>query len=246
MGIPRGVGKLRRMEEAEVRDIRAKAEARLPERSCPLSEHVKAEPSDATEIGTSVVDGQSLGSETLRDCEERMIRNGWCAHQVRHLSRTHDIGTFSFLSRRGQSSLRQVDHTRCIQYRSCVAYNVREGPYASCHVETYCPCPMATTPGHDLVKVIRQGHIPLISMEGVDSTGSTCELRVKPRTSRSIYVAVSHVWSDGLGNPDGNALPLCQIKRLKAHLAALEDALGKKRVRSPSISRGINSSSILY
>ncbi|KAL1641062.1 hypothetical protein SLS58_006334 [Diplodia intermedia] len=29
------------------------------------------------------------------------------------------------------------------------------------------------------------------------------------------YLAISHVWSDGLGNQNGNSLPLCQLKRLK-------------------------------
>ena len=24
------------------------------------------------------------------------------------------------------------------------------------------------------------------------------------------YIAISHVWSDGLGNPNENSLPLCQ------------------------------------
>ena len=37
------------------------------------------------------------------------------------------------------------------------------------------------------------------------------------------YVAISHVWIDGLGNPNANSLPVCQLACLR-HL--LEEVLG--------------------
>jgi hypothetical protein len=42
---------------------------------------------------------------------------------------------------------------------------------------------------------------------------STAELSVKlvESTGDICYVAISHVWADGLGNPFGNALPKCQL-----------------------------------
>jgi hypothetical protein len=42
---------------------------------------------------------------------------------------------------------------------------------------------------------------------------STAELSVKlvESTGDICYVAISHVWADGLGNPFGNALPRCQL-----------------------------------
>lgn len=70
----------------------------------------------------------------------------------------------------------------------------------------------------ELRKIIADGGVPLIS---IDDTGRTalknCEqtsLRIRPRLEFDSYIAVSHVWADGLGNPDDNALPFCQIKRL--------------------------------
>jgi Heterokaryon incompatibility protein (HET) len=42
-----------------------------------------------------------------------------------------------------------------------------------------------------------------LKIELVESTGDTC------------YVALSHVWADGLGNPFGNALPKCQLLALQ-------------------------------
>ncbi|KAB2573394.1 hypothetical protein DBV05_g7943 [Lasiodiplodia theobromae] len=35
------------------------------------------------------------------------------------------------------------------------------------------------------------------------------------------YIAISHVWSDGLGNPTENAMPLCQLRRINSILQVL-------------------------
>lgn len=45
----------------------------------------------------------------------------------------------------------------------------------------------------------------------------SCEVRLVPRRPKSTYVAISHVWSDGLGNLKENAIPYCQLIRL-SHL----------------------------
>lgn len=46
---------------------------------------------------------------------------------------------------------------------------------------------------------------------------STAELKIElvESTDDTCYVALSHVWADGLGNPFGNALPKCQLLGLQ-------------------------------
>ncbi|KAK8213325.1 hypothetical protein M8818_002624 [Zalaria obscura] len=46
-------------------------------------------------------------------------------------------------------------------------------------------------------------------------------LKVVKADWRTSYVAYSHVWSEGLGNATDNALPLCQIERLRSQLVDL-------------------------
>ena len=147
--------------------------------------------------------------------------NGWCHHQVNHLSRVHSLETFSYLSTLERSSHRLAGHKHCVHREACVACNVNGASYKTRHVDVDCNCSMASTPYSDLTKIIRDGGIPLISIGSDNHTDTGYELRVYPRTREIQYIAVSHVWSDGLGNPDKNALPLCQIKRLKANLLAL-------------------------
>ena len=43
---------------------------------------------------------------------------------------------------------------------------------------------------------------------------------VKPEHELQRAVAISHVWSDGLGNPKQNSLPMCQYQRLQKLIAS--------------------------
>ncbi|MCJ1262299.1 hypothetical protein MMC22_002169 [Lobaria immixta] len=132
----------------------------------------------------------------------------------------------SYLGTLERSSHRLADHKRCLNSEACVAYNTDRATYKTRHVAVDCKCLMVSTPYGRLKEIIRQGEIPLISIEDSTDAGATHELRVYPRSRTSRYIATSHVWADGLGNPNENALPLCQIKRLKAHLLALQAVFG--------------------
>ena len=48
-------------------------------------------------------------------------------------------------------------------------------------------------------------------------------MRLLRRQSGIEYATISHVWADGLGNPTANALPACQVKRLRNVLKAPSD-----------------------
>jgi hypothetical protein len=58
----------------------------------------------------------------------------------------------------------------------------------------------------------RNGQIPLFAISGSDDD---IHIRVFPSETTKKYVAISHVWSDRLGNPEENSLPRCQLFRPK-------------------------------
>ncbi|KAF4625026.1 hypothetical protein G7Y89_g13142 [Cudoniella acicularis] len=66
---------------------------------------------------------------------------------------------------------------------------------------------------NDIINVIDKGGIPLISLS-LDLEGGL-RIRVVRATATSKYFAVSHIWSDSLGNPNANTLPECQIRLLE-------------------------------
>lgn len=94
------------------------------------------------------------------------------------------------------------------------------------HVKPNCDCQSLSVPYDDLLDIARKGEIPIISV--VEQTrpdlASVYRFQVHPRRKLSKYVAISHVWSDGLGNPEENALPLCQVKKLQAIIESVHES----------------------
>lgn len=98
------------------------------------------------------------------------------------------------------------------------------------HVNGYCTCDNALVPYQQLTDILNKGEIPLVSIESqADTTIDEVTLLLHKRRSRSDYTAISHVWIDGMGNSEANALPLCQLRRLKQRLHDL--------TRTPSASQ---------
>ncbi|KAI0436084.1 hypothetical protein F4803DRAFT_543429 [Xylaria telfairii] len=150
-----------------------------------------------------------------------MTRNGWCCHQVNHLSRTYDFNTFLYLTSLEPHPLRRISHEQCSTHNSCVAYNTEAATYQTRHTTADCTCAMVTVPYESLIKLVRRNKVPLISIERDADNDELIKLKVEPRLLTSKYIAISHVWADGLGNPTQNALPICQLKELKQSLLAL-------------------------
>ncbi|KAK0514457.1 hypothetical protein JMJ35_003074 [Cladonia borealis] len=166
--------------------------------------------------------------QALSVLRARMIANGWCCHQVEHLSRIHNIKSFVYLAMRPRPSTRRVDHNGCLRQATCVAYNIDESIYETRHVRFGCTCPILSVPHDDLIRIARAGQVPLVTIERDASSDPNYQLRLTARkdswrsSKSSRYVAISHVWSDGLGNPNGNGLPLCQVKRLESFLTSMK------------------------
>ena len=58
-----------------------------------------------------------------------------------------------------------------------------------------------------------------IECSALPKGGPNLKVGIVPFESGRPYVAISHVWSDGLGNPDANSLPQCQFEALTRYTA---------------------------
>ena len=200
--------------ESKARADKDRAASQLPPRTCLLHQR-----------GRSALDEEQVDLQELQYYKDQMLANGWCHHQVSHLSKIHDLETFAYLATRGRSSHRLADHKQCLSHSTCVAYNTNASTYKTRHTTAECTCPTISTPYRLLTDIIRKGKIPLVSIEDTDDAAATYQLSIRPRSRTSKYIAISHVWADGLGNPNTNALPLCQMKRLRTRLISLQNIL---------------------
>ncbi|KAL8976177.1 MAG: hypothetical protein Q9205_007769, partial [Flavoplaca limonia] len=88
------------------------------------------------------------------------------------------------------------------------------------HTQSECVCPLLG-PDMELVEeAIRNGNLPVVAIvlpqnDSDDVVFSLAEEELPDeRLFIGRYFAISHVWNEGLGNPNANLLPSCQIKRI--------------------------------
>lgn len=103
-----------------------------------------------------------------------------------------------------------------MESQRCTAHNIfldKPTPYPFKHYD-HPPdndCDFVDVPINEVVNIIDSGSIPLISV----SRQGALDLKVIRCTPHVAYTAVSHVWSDGMGNPQSNSLPRCILKYLR-------------------------------
>jgi len=137
-------------------------------------------------------------------------------HQVINIRRP-PLGTTSLGS--GNQSMSQVPYMQpsalCKPY-GCSSKHLLNDTYQTRHVSDCPGCHDMVADEDELCAILLRGKIPLIlsTDPGDDSTSIT--LIESDGGDDVAYVAISHVWSDGLGNLERNAIPRCQLLRLSA------------------------------
>jgi len=169
-----------------------------------------------------ITDQRSWGvSNPLR---ERMIKMGWCPYEVRRIgTTTGDLSSMYYISS-FQPVIRQ-DHSTCSDVACALdpwnGFNMHSDDCpGSAHSDRLLPDQV------ELVRIIEAGNIPLLSLD--DRTSLVLTEHVLGQTpnldgsmaecAEQRFVAISHVWSDGLGPSDGRGLPRCQLARIKRTL----------------------------
>ncbi|KAJ5457084.1 hypothetical protein N7530_012358 [Penicillium desertorum] len=175
-----------------------------------------ADKRDGPQTQTPYVRSWLFTSES--DCR-RMVAEGWCpleAAKCRVAGGGVDTPAYLLQLMRVKAEWNTITHERC-KKTECVANNVDESDYVTRHVQEDCICSHLQFNVEQLHTILLDGGVPLLMLtpDGEDELGNQSiktEI-VRKRMGRQ-YLAISHVWSDGLGNTEGNSLPICQIKLL--------------------------------
>jgi hypothetical protein len=95
------------------------------------------------------------------------------------------------------------------------------GQYTTEHTQEGCGC-SEFGPDPDLLKsIISRGGIPLAKVKLNEDT-SEYILEVVTAEPHIPYIAISYVWSHGLGNPEDNRLRLCQLLAIQKAMLPLK------------------------
>ena len=108
----------------------------------------------------------------------------------------------------------QTYHASCDEH-ICRAGDSRTPGQITRHVSESCECKFVHVDEEELVDCLKNKCLPLLRLRKESNMGEM-SIEIVPSTRSTSYVALSHVWVDGLGNHTATALPRCQLSRLKA------------------------------
>ncbi|KAK0640153.1 hypothetical protein DIS24_g9617 [Lasiodiplodia hormozganensis] len=148
----------------------------------------------------------------------KMVEMGWCRRSVYVLRNQLQGNTTAFLEayvfRRTEE---RTSHEACTE----TACEVRtlDGKYKQRHRHKSCDCGSEGPNVADVVEIIRSGQVPVLELKD-DLT-----IAAKARGPYDDYGTVTHVWSDGFGNPFRNDMPRCELKFLAEAIGEVQEHL---------------------
>ena len=188
------------------------------------------------EFSTGLIHGLKISA--AKAIKYKMAELGWCPTQIANLSYRYSGSTLYFLS--GLPLPCNISHAICTASR-CIAYNIDESHYVPQH-RNNCGrtnCTLTDVSSASVASIIENDFgIPLVSCSF--SSHGTMRTEIVRAMPDSKYIAISHVWSGGLGNPSKNGLPECQLKYLMSRVESLRDkmstSINVKNISSPGTS----------
>lgn len=143
---------------------------------------------------------------------DQMAANGLCPSEIHRLRSSHlTIQTQNFLTWMKKEAS-GVQHQNCTE-RICWASHNNVGQYVAKHRQDTCQCTDFLIDVPKTIEILSRGLLPLLRIKPGPAL-EDIQVGVVEASSDLKYIALSHVWADGLGNPYANSLPKCQLELL--------------------------------
>lgn len=146
-----------------------------------------------------------------------MIHHGWCPNKIAMLEKLYGNASLYYLSLVAQTDGSGRSHHNCTNI-VCKTHNINRETYTSAHTTTDCVCEFIGPDERKIATCIDAGGFPVVVFRGDKLEVIQAGAENSPK-----YTAISHVWSDGLGNLHGNKLPLCQIRKINERVIKLSE-----------------------
>ncbi|KAH8683432.1 hypothetical protein BGZ61DRAFT_424559 [Ilyonectria robusta] len=160
-----------------------------------------------------------------------MIGFGWCPSEIERVTQLYrGITTMFFLSRLNKGGARR-DHSSCTKVL-CKAFQIDLATYKLSHAQSGCSCSEYVIDIEEVQRVLRHTKsYPILCFNQFEN--GHISLTVEEYKAGDEYVALSHVWADGLGNPNANAIQECQVVRLQELITNLQRDMVSSQHASP-------------
>ncbi|EON67696.1 hypothetical protein W97_06839 [Coniosporium apollinis CBS 100218] len=160
------------------------------------------------ELLTAIEAGQAMTKPYL---QEHMLKMNWCPSDISRIMGKSSSNVIWYYANM-QPPRAEMDHSQCKEV-FCSRNQINSmGRYQLAHATEDCECHLVQAKLEDLREVLAQGGIPVLNFEEHNEIRKNAVSVHKG--SKANFVAISHIWAEGLGDPDDNALHNCQVKRL--------------------------------
>lgn len=159
--------------------------------------------------------------------KDRFLQAGWCPSEATMLYNEIDNTGLFFATMLKRPFSDKLSHKECSNER-CLALQTSDENYETKHVNNCSNCRNIDIDQKKICNILRYGSTPVIYVETTENE-ELSRVRIVDFNANSLeYIAISHVWAHGLGNPRKSALPLCQVMRLHSLVGKLSYSINKK------------------
>ena len=160
---------------------------------------------------------------------QRLLERNWCPSEVKMLYQEVDKTGLYLASLLRRPLSENLNHRKCSE-GLCLALQISDDDYESKHTDACLrgsTCVKISIDQDYLSRILLGGGLPILHMSVSPESGNLSIQVVNHKTQPLDFIAISHVWAHGLGNPKENALPSCQITRLKELCSYSTSNVGK-------------------
>jgi hypothetical protein len=165
--------------------------------------------------------GRFWGKDFLdKEAKRAMKDRGWCVSDISRLEAKYKSVQGLYVARMMDKSLPSRNHENCTEF-VCRYFQINMGAFQLQHQGDGCLCEALQVDNDELTRMLRKDDtFPLLRL-----TGDLYHLKAELIESKSdvAYVAISHVWADGLGNPNSNSLHRCKLHYLREVVASIDN-----------------------
>lgn len=143
--------------------------------------------------------------------QKKLLANGWCPYAVLLRSNLFTLAYASTFFPYNRNPTKDSEHATCTSDRCVAWHNLDTAEYVTRHTPT-CPassCAFLSPSLAPVYGILSSNRIPIMVYDG-QSLSVRC-------ADDGPYVAISHVWADGLGSTTETGLPICQISRIAGY-----------------------------
>lgn len=152
---------------------------------------------------------------------------GWCPSDAAVMYNSFSTSIMLYVNFLDIPAGHLMEHGHCTRYH-CRLRSLSDSTYQRAHAQGCSGCRDSVADQAEINLILCSGWIPLIRLPDPGAAPERpARIELGSTAAVAEYIAISHVWSDGLGNVEQNAVPSCQLRRLAGLVRSLPEPFAR-------------------